>query len=93
MYRSNSTTSRFPHSVLRRPVRIGPSHLKYGLHLQDVWTCSVTLLLGELKGGFFIEAGSHDAEKNSDSLHFEIRHGWTGLLGNKLFNTLSALEI
>jgi len=35
---------------------------------------------GELKGGFFLEAGSHDAEKHSDSLHFEIRHGWTGLL-------------
>ena len=37
---------------------------------------------GELKNGFYLEAGSYDGEFNSDSLHFEIRHGWTGLLGN-----------
>jgi hypothetical protein len=28
-------------------------------------------------GGFFIEAGSNDAETDSDSLHFELNHGWT----------------
>ena len=36
---------------------------------------------GELKNGFFLEAGSFNAELNSDSLYFEINHGWTGLLG------------
>ena len=35
---------------------------------------------GKLKKGFFIEAGSQDAESNSNPLHFEINHGWTGLL-------------
>ncbi|XP_023322539.1 uncharacterized protein LOC111696953 [Eurytemora carolleeae] len=35
---------------------------------------------GELKNGFFLEAGSFNAEFNSDSLYFEINHGWTGLL-------------
>ena len=35
---------------------------------------------GKLKNGFFIEAGSQDAEENSNSLHFEVTHGWTGLL-------------
>jgi hypothetical protein len=27
-------------------------------------------------GGFFVEAGSYDAESRSDSLHFEITRGW-----------------
>jgi hypothetical protein len=27
-------------------------------------------------GGFFLEAGSNDAEDFSDSLHFELNHGW-----------------
>ena len=35
---------------------------------------------GNMKNGFFIEAGSHDSETNSDTLHFEINHGWRGLL-------------
>jgi len=35
---------------------------------------------GKLKNGFFVEAGSHNSEKNSDSLYFEVIHGWTGLL-------------
>jgi hypothetical protein len=28
-------------------------------------------------GGFFLEAGSNDAESFSDSLHFELNRGWT----------------
>jgi len=35
---------------------------------------------GELKNGFFLEAGAHDGEFNSDSLYFEANHNWTGLL-------------
>jgi len=35
---------------------------------------------GELKDGFFLEAGAFDGELNSDSLYFEMNHGWTGLL-------------
>jgi len=35
---------------------------------------------GELKNGFFLEAGAFDGEFNSDSLYFEMNHGWTGLL-------------
>jgi len=41
---------------------------------------------GELKNGFFLEAGSFNAEFNSDSLYFEINHGWTGLLGLFFFS-------
>ena len=32
------------------------------------------------KGGFFIEAGAFDGENDATSLHFELEHGWTGLL-------------
>ena len=35
---------------------------------------------GKLKNGFFIEAGAHDFETNSDSLYFELTHNWSGLL-------------
>ena len=30
-----------------------------------------------LLGGFFIEAGANNFESSSDSLHFELTHGWT----------------
>jgi hypothetical protein len=40
----------------------------FQLFLFHVYFCS---------GGFFIEAGSRDAEDNSDSLHFELNRGWT----------------
>jgi hypothetical protein len=36
---------------------------------------NVLIGVGELKNGFFLEAGTHDAETNSDTLHFEIRYG------------------
>ena len=32
------------------------------------------------KGGFFIEAGALNGEYDSTTLHFELQHGWTGLL-------------
>ncbi len=38
------------------------------------------MLEGNLKNGFFIEAGAVDGVRLSNSLHFELRHNWTGLL-------------
>ena len=35
---------------------------------------------GQLKSGFFLEAGSHESEAFSDSLYWELNHNWTGLL-------------
>ena len=35
---------------------------------------------GQVKDGFFIEAGAFDFETHSDSLYFELSHNWTGLL-------------
>ena len=34
----------------------------------------------QVKNGFFIEAGADDFEKDSNSLLFEMKHGWNGLL-------------
>ena len=31
--------------------------------------------------GFFLEAGSVDSETHSDTLYFEFKYNWTGLLG------------
>jgi len=35
---------------------------------------------GQVKNGFFVEAGATDFVVISNSLHFEIHHGWSGLL-------------
>ena len=37
-------------------------------------------MLNGKKNGFFIEAGAYDGEIISNSLLFEIKHQWTGLL-------------
>jgi hypothetical protein len=36
-----------------------------------------------LVGGFFLEAGAANGEKDSDSLHFELNRGWTVRRGEK----------
>ena len=41
------------------------------LKKQKLWTNSK---------GFFIEAGAGDGELLSNTLHFEMKYGWTGLL-------------
>ena len=33
-----------------------------------------------IKNGFFIEAGAYDGEIGSNTLLFELKHNWTGLL-------------
>lgn len=33
-----------------------------------------------VKNGFYVEAGAFDGEYSSNSLYFEIVHGWNGLL-------------
>lgn len=37
-------------------------------------------ILGKMEGGFYIECGAHDGEYLSNSLFFEVRRNWTGLL-------------
>jgi len=37
-------------------------------------------ILGRLERGFYIECGAHDGEYLSNSLFFEVRRNWTGLL-------------
>ena len=34
----------------------------------------------QLKEGFFIEAGADDFETDSNTLLFELKHNWTGIL-------------
>ena len=33
-----------------------------------------------IKNGFFVEAGATDGEDISNSLYYELRHDWTGIL-------------
>ena len=41
---------------------------------------------GEVKGGFFVEAGADNFLLNSNTLLFELLHGWTGLLVEPLLS-------
>ena len=38
------------------------------------------LFQGKVKNGFFIEAGAWDFTTASNSLWYELKHNWTGLL-------------
>ena len=38
------------------------------------------LFQGKIKNGFFIEAGAWDFTSSSNSLWYELKHNWTGLL-------------
>jgi len=40
----------------------------------------VDKLLGEKRNGFFIESGAYDGEEHSNSLYFEIKRNFSGLL-------------
>lgn len=40
----------------------------------------VSDLFKDQKNGFFIEAGAYDGEVFSNSLYYEVTHGWKGLL-------------
>ena len=40
----------------------------------------VSDLFKDQKEGFFIEAGAYDGEVYSNSLYFELKRGWKGLL-------------
>ena len=51
-------------------------HGEYG---QPIYIEKV-IFKGQVKNGFFIEAGADDFERNSNSLFFELERGWTGLL-------------
>ena len=49
----------------------------------DYWQDEIldTLLFqGKIKNGFYIEAGAWDFTTASNSLWYELKHNWTGLL-------------
>ena len=49
----------------------------------DFWQDEILealLFQGKIKNGFFIEAGAWDFTTGSNSLWYELKHNWTGLL-------------
>ena len=56
-----------------------PEELHYGQFGQPVYLDNV-IFKKQVKNGFFIEAGADDFEKDSNSLLFEMKYGWSGLL-------------
>ena len=75
-------------NIIKKDYIIPPDDLPYNfsapLELGGEWDLPLEIdrmVFGEsIKDGFFVEAGSQDAETTSNTLHFEIKHGWTGLL-------------
>ena len=55
---------------------IGASHWNV---LQDMFLDEF-IFKGQVKTGFFVEAGADDFMLNTNTLYFERLHGWTGLL-------------
>lgn len=50
-------------------------------------------ILGTLGKGFFVESGAYDGETYSNTLYYEMKHGWSGLLiepNPRLFVNLTA---
>jgi hypothetical protein len=37
-------------------------------------------ILGKIENGFFVECNANDGEVNSNSLFFEMKRNWTGIL-------------
>ena len=44
------------------------------------WYLDSVIFKEQVQNGFFIEAGATDFELDSNSLHFELEHCWSGLL-------------
>ena len=52
-------------------------------NVADFWQDEILdnlLFQGKVKNGFFIEAGAWDFTTHSNSLWYELKHNWTGLL-------------
>ena len=43
-------------------------------------------VIQNMLGGFFVEAGGHNFEDGSTSLHFELKHNWTVSIINRYKN-------
>ena len=57
----------------------GPNaHQNWASENQDI--CTLNLLQGYVKNGFFVEAGGYDGENLSNTLYLERYHNWTGVL-------------
>ena len=60
------------------PDRHHPVEERYSEYRQDMFLDEI--IFKQMKNGFFIEAGADDFVKSSNSLYFEQKYNWTGLL-------------
>ena len=60
-------------------------NISVGQYMQDV-ILDILLFQGKVKNGFYVEAGAWDFSFNSNSLWFELKHNWTGLLIEPILN-------
>ena len=66
---------------------IARAHLSEAQLFQDLW---VLWVLGEKRGGYFVEFGATDGRKLSNTWFLEKEMGWTGILAepNPIFRTV-----
>ena len=72
--------TRFLHQPSKMKYQMTSSTHKYGLSGQIGQTGIIDKLLKGKQNGFFIESGADDGETFSNSLFFELKRNWTGLL-------------
>jgi len=65
-----------PYNLTNTKIKGGVLDGQYG---QPIFLDTV-IFKRQVKNGFFIEAGADDFERDSNSLLFEMQHGWSGLL-------------
>ena len=74
-----SSSSHFLHSPSGLPYNLSKSSSLRSMGQQGQ-PVIIDRALGSKKNGFFIEAGAFNGEYLSNTLYFEVRRNWTGLL-------------
>ena len=73
-----SKTPSKPDHNLGIPDRYVPAEERYSEYQQDIFLDKI--IFKEKKNGVFIEAGADDFIISSNSLYFEEKYNWTGIL-------------
>jgi len=77
-----------PQNVSERQLLATPPHGHMSQHRQDFW---IDNFFKNRTNGFFVECGAYDGEHLSNTVFFEVKRNWTGLLieaGPNLYKSL-----
>jgi len=67
----------YPQPISERRLLLTPPHGHTAQHRQDYW---IDTILQNRTDGFFVECGAFTGERLSNTVFFEVKRNWTGLL-------------